>query len=292
MAGGYEFSNREARKLPSCAARAFVIGCGLVAFAVRQADCQAELRGRVLTDSSRRPVAGARVNSLTAKRPPVIADSAGRFVLSGLQAGSHVIVTQAIGFRPDSTLMDFAPSETVVQDVTLRPQVNQLEEVRVAAAATRYVTGKMVGFEERRSQGIGQFIERATLEKYRTRRTSDILASTGKGVDVRRGRSKAWAVSGRATSSGKCAFCRDRPLEVLDPADLAAGAIPACYMDVWLDGTLVYDSASRRAALFDLNSIDPDNIEAIEIYTGASQLPAKFNRTGGGCGAMVIWTRI
>lgn len=258
----------------------------------QRAEAQAELHGRVLADSSRRPVFGAQVSSPSLKRQPVESDSAGRFVLAGLPAGSHLIVTQALGYRPDSTMVDFAPSETVVQDVILMRKTAQLSEVRVNATPVRYLTGKMAGFAERRAQGIGQFLDRADLEKWRTRRTSDIVASSGKGIDVRRGKSKAWAVSGRATSSGKCAFCRDRPLDVLDPADLASGATPACYMDVWLDGSLVYDSASRKAPLFDLNSIDPDAIEAIELYSSAAQLPAKFNRTGGGCGALLIWTRI
>jgi Carboxypeptidase regulatory-like domain/TonB-dependent Receptor Plug Domain len=252
----------------------------------------AEVRGRVLADSARHFVPGADVAAVQLGLS-ALSDSTGRFLLKGLPAGAHLIVTRRPGFRPDSTVIELAAGETVVQDVRLWRLAPELEPVAVRATAGRYASWKMVGFEERRRQGVGQFLDRDVLEKNRARRTSDILASQGKGVDIRRGsKSRAWAVGGRATSSGKCALCRERVLEVLDPSDADAGARPACYMDVWLDGALVYDSSSKGAPLFDLNSIDPDNIEGIEIYTGAAQIPPRFNRTASGCGALVIWTRI
>ena len=41
-------------------------------------------------------------------------------------------------------------------------------------------------------------------------------------------------------------------------------------------------------SIFD--SIPPDMIEAIEIYT-ASNVPAQFNRGNSGCGVVVLWMR-
>ena len=29
----------------------------------------------------------------------------------------------------------------------------------------------------------------------------------------------------------------------------------------------------------------------IEVYSSAAQVPVKYNRTSGGCGVMLIWTR-
>jgi len=253
------------------------------------AQAAAEWRGRVLGDSARQPVTGARV-TVPRLELAASADSAGRFVLGGLAAGVHVAVTSALGFRPDTTVLEVAAGEAVVQDVTLARMATPLEQVHVTAPAARSARGKMAEYEERRAAGVGHFLGRELLEKNRNRRTSEILASNAPGVDVRRGtQSRAWAVSGRAVSAGKCAFCRGGG--TLDPSDVAAGARPACYMDVWLDGSLVYDSASRGAPLFDLNGIQPDQIEAIEVYTSAAQMPAKLNRTASGCGAVVIWTR-
>jgi hypothetical protein len=78
---------------------------------------------------------------------------------------------------------------------------------------------------------------------------------------------------------------------MLDPFDVAAGAPLACYLDVYLDGAAVYSSSARGTALFNLNSIEANEIEAIEVYTGVAQIPTQYNKTSGGCGVMLIWTR-
>ncbi|RMH14199.1 MAG: hypothetical protein D6701_11515, partial [Gemmatimonadetes bacterium] len=41
----------------------------------------------------------------------------------------------------------------------------------------------------------------------------------------------------------------------------------------------------------DLDLIRPEDIEAIEVYRGASEVPAEFGGSDAGCGAIVIWTR-
>ena len=43
--------------------------------------------------------------------------------------------------------------------------------------------------------------------------------------------------------------------------------------------------------LFNLNTLNPQHIEAIEVYTSAAQIPTQFIRTGKDCGVMAIWTR-
>ena len=89
---------------------------------------------------------------------------------------------------------------------------------------------------------------------------------------------------------GKCAFCSFSVKDML-PSDVAAGARPACFMDVYIDGALVFDSSKPEFGLFDVNSVPPDHIDGIEVYSSPAQIPAKYNRTGGGCGVLLIWTR-
>ncbi|MEW5918356.1 MAG: hypothetical protein AB1762_18280, partial [Gemmatimonadota bacterium] len=48
---------------------------------------------------------------------------------------------------------------------------------------------------------------------------------------------------------------------------------------------------SGDAVLFDVNSINPTHVAAIEFYAGAAQMPAQYNRTGSACGALLIWTK-
>jgi hypothetical protein len=43
--------------------------------------------------------------------------------------------------------------------------------------------------------------------------------------------------------------------------------------------------------LFNVAGIQASQIEGVEIYTGMGQIPAQYNKTSGGCGVMLIWTR-
>jgi len=152
--------------------------------------------------------------------------------------------------------------------------------------------GMMAGYDERKARGIGHFFE-GDVFTAGERRLSDILVGKVPGMAIKRGNgSRAWASSGRATSNAKCGLCRVDRAEIVDKYDMAAGAPLACYMDLYLDGSMVYSSSSsRQMPLFNLNSIDPLNVKAIEIYTSTSQIPPQFVRMGAGCGVMIIWTR-
>ena len=114
-------------------------------------------------------------------------------------------------------------------------------------------------------------------------------------VWVHYGGTHAWLSSNRTSSDGGCAFCRKRIEDLLDKADIAAGARPACYMDVYLDGQSVYRGYGQDAhmppPLFDLNSLATSEIEGIEVYSSAAQIPARFNASSSGCGVAIIWTK-
>jgi hypothetical protein len=251
---------------------------------------QATLVVRVAADTTTRPIPNVYVG-IPALGRTATTDSSGRAVLERLPAGAHRLVARAIGFRPDSTVVELM--EGAVRQITLKLTTHTpvLEEVRVSAAGTSR-TGKMVGYHERRERGIGRFIDRDVLERNGHRRTADIL-NTVPGVYVRYGyTSKAWASSGRNSNASGCPTCGSANTALINPGDRLAGAGPACYMDVYIDGALVYNSSLRYAALYDLNSIEPGSIEAMEVYSSGSNLPAEFQRTGGGCGAMLIWMRV
>jgi hypothetical protein len=196
---------------------------------------------------------------------------------------------RAIGFRPESSNVTIDGDEVVSWDVALSQEAPTALPERVITAPEQ-VTARLVEFTERRKAGTGHFIDRSQLAKAEggVRQTGDVISMIP-GVVVRRGSNKTWVASGRAVGTG-CAFCAMSVRE-LSPVDVAAGARPACFVDVYLDGALVFDSRQAREGLFDINSIPPDHIAGIEVYTSASQIPAKYNRTGNGCGVLLIWTR-
>jgi hypothetical protein len=266
----------------------------LVSWAPARLRAQGEIVGRVLADSGRAPVAAAQLSIARLSRS-VSSDSTGRFRFVAMPRGEHLVTLRAFGFRPESALVEINADEVVLHDFTLVRQAQALPRTTVTAREQPFATGKLAGFHEREKMGIGHFIGRAELARDEgVRRTGDVLSKVP-GVVVQRGGNRAWITSGRAVSGTGCAFCGSKggpPARGLNPADRAAGARSACFMDVYLDGVLVYQDANRQEGLFDVNSIDLTQIEAIEVYSSAAQIPVQFNRTSGGCGVMIIWTRI
>ena len=282
---------------PSTAARrhhasrilAFVVV--VVVAAASRAGAQAELQGRVYADGGRRPIVGAEV-AIPRASLHTASVSLGRYRLQNVPRVEHLVITRAVGFRPDSAVTVFDGDEALVSDVHLEVQLNTLPTVAVREASAPVVRGKMAAYEERKAAGFGHFIDRELLAKDENRKLGDILASNVPGLTVFRGlSSKSWAASGRNKGSAKCAMCRVTRSEMLDPFDIAAGAPLACYLDVYLDGAQVYNSSARGTPLFNLASLEPREIEAVEVYAGAGQIPAQYNKTSGGCGVMLIWTR-
>ena len=155
------------------------------------------------------------------------------------------------------------PSMLAAQDSS-RPR--ELDSVKVTA--TR-VSGRMREFEERRVAGFGRFLSRAELAKEENRRVAEVLSQIGVRV-VRTNGTRAFAGGGRGPST--------------------RGAMAACLSDVYLDGVLVYGSR-RGEQPFSVNQLNVMDLGGIEYYSGNSQTPSKFNRSGASCGVLVLWTR-
>ena len=267
------------------------VGAALLSLFGPEALAQGEISGRVTTsDSSRAAVAGAEAVIPRLQRTAVT-DSLGRFRLKDLPAGRHLLVVRAIGFRAESSSVEILPDDVMSLDVRLdHSDATRLPERTVTAPGER-IPARLAEFVERQKSGNGHFINRDQLAKAEggQRKTGDLIGLVP-GVRAQHGGNKTWISSGRSVNAGKCAFCRTTQGSLMH-ADVLAGARPACFMDVYLDGTLVFDSTHPENGLFDVNTLQPEYIAGIEVYSSASQVPAKFNRTGGGCGVLLIWTR-
>lgn len=275
----------------SSASGTFVVVALLLLPIARVSSAQGEISGRVLSpDSGRAPVQGAEA-TISKLGIRVLSDSSGRFRLKDIPPGEHVVLLRAIGFRAESSVVAIDQDEVVSWDVVLTRSTGTVLPERVVSARVPTPTpARLVEFMERREAGVGHFIDREQLAKAEggLRKTGDLIAILP-GVNARKGSNKVWIANGRATSTG-CAFCT-MSAAALNRADFAAGARPACYMDVYIDGAMVFDSRHPENGLFDVNSIPPEHIAGIEAYTSAAQIPAKYNRTGNGCGVLLIWTR-
>jgi hypothetical protein len=267
------------------------------------AQAQGEIAGRVVTaDSGRRPVQAAEASIAKLGRT-AMSDSSGRFRLRDVPPGEHLLVLRAIGFKSESSKVFIDRDEVVSWDVVLTRTTGTVLPERVVTAPEGGPPAKLLEFIERQKSGTGHFITQEQLAKAEggMRRTGDLIA-TLPGVVVRRGSNKIWIASGRTKSTG-CAFPdpalqRNRGADQdcgapqrLDRADSIAGARPACFMDVYVDGVMVFDSRNPQFGLFDVNTVPPEHLAGIEVYTSPAQIPAKYNRTSAGCGVLLIWTR-
>lgn len=235
-------------------------------------ESQGSIAGRVLADSTRVPIAGAEVIIAGAARQ-ALSDSAGRFILRDVPSGILVLFTRAPGFRPDTSRVELFDDESVSREVFLKRGITTLGEVRVRDWAPAFVPAKLREFTERRRASIGgHFLDSTVISKWENRKTGDLL-STVSGVDVQRDRSAAYLIGSRAPPSISAGASSSRPR--------------LCFMDIYVDGVPV----ALANTAFDVNSLGPNHIAAIEVYSGPANVPPLYNRTSKGCGVVLIWTR-
>lgn len=236
--------------------------------------------GIVVFDSTRAPIVGAEI-SLPDIGKTTLSDENGRFRITGVAPGDHQIVVRRIGYGAADTHLTFHANATVERRIVLGRAVT-LEPVVVSDVTLDLA---MRSFEENRRVGLGHFITRAELAKLEGVSVASILEGLP-GATIIRGRGGSWVRSNRIVS-----FTGAGP----DAEDMALGAPPAaCYSQVYLDNTLVFSGRiidGHFEPLFNLNSINPAQIEAIEFYASPAEAPLKYSRMESHCGVVVIWTR-
>jgi hypothetical protein len=264
----------------------------LVMHAASASAQNAALAGRVVRAGSTVPIAGAEV-VLTPRGTRVLTDAKGEFRFDALTAGYVMVHVRRIGFLPDSLGVQLPSSAPI--DIELRETVQNLDTVSVSGREDVLARGKLSGFYERKKFGIGRFLEEKDIERMLTRRLADIIVARIPGTR---------AV--RSSKGGMAAYIstfRMAPRALVGAAASSGGAFSSrqprptqCYPDVYMDGVVVYSSGMETEqgvgdVRFDVNSIDPGHVSAIEFYGGSAQMPAQYNRTGSACGALLIWTK-
>jgi hypothetical protein len=254
---------------------------------------QASLRGRVLTDSTERPIAGV-VVSIVDLKLQATTDALGSFIITNIVPGAHIVSVRKIGFGPLSSRLTFGTHDAIEADLMLTPTSAQsLPDVTVETKAAPH--GKLIEFDQRRLSGQGgRFLTQEDLEKRPFATLTDALRQLP-GIDFKRGSEGergSFAVAGRS-SLPVCAFCG---------GPKSNGAMLPCYAAVVLDGAFVYGAGGEGAAAgsnnrgesepkFDVNSINPSALAGVEYYAGPASIPVKYNGVRSTCGLLVLWTK-
>jgi hypothetical protein len=211
----------------------------------------ARLTGRVAAGDGK-SVGGARVHVVDTDQT-VTTDSAGVFRLANLPAGTRALEITAIGFQPVRTGADLRPDRETTISVNVGPRIATLAAVDVVAPTDKS------GFYKRRAQGLGYFLDGATVEQRGAFSVAQALATAPtlrqNGFDQRNPNRPL--ISGRSN-------CR-----------------PTAY----LDGQLMQDGLS---GIDDLMTVR--RVGGIEVYANAAEAPPQF-RASGNCAVIIVWSR-
>ncbi|MDQ8164527.1 MAG: carboxypeptidase regulatory-like domain-containing protein [Gemmatimonadota bacterium] len=239
----------------------------------RRAAPTGTVAGVVVSDSGRAVVIDAEVILPDAARS-ARSDSSGAFLLRDVPIGEHRVMVRRPGYGPLDAMLSVRANEVVNRRMVLA-RVTVLNEVVIAAGPR-----PLPEFEANRKLGLGVFMTRDFLATQEGRRLATVFGAVP-GVRV-------WNNSGgkRGEFIASSRICK--PAITYGPGGAIEQKCTPCFADVFVDG----HHMTRRGDRFDVNSIEPADIEAIEYYRGASESPGRYRTAVGACGVLVIHTRL
>ncbi|MEX1185355.1 MAG: carboxypeptidase regulatory-like domain-containing protein [Gemmatimonadaceae bacterium] len=200
-------------------------------------------------------------------------DTDGRFSFTAAPWGQVRLRVRALGHAPLDTLLLLQSGTTRTVQLRLRQVVPQLDTVTVQATMAygkpaRYRhTGKFDDFYERRAKKPGSYFTREDIERSGRSQVSELVSSVA-GITL------GYRLSPRGMEPYlRVARCTGTAIRTSGPA--------YTWFAVFVDG--------QRLGLDVLGELKTSEIETIEVYRGASQLP--IEAVGDACAAVFITTR-
>lgn len=222
-----------------------------------------ELVGQVLLSADGTELADVRV-TIVGTDLSSVSDTAGRFRIDAVPAGDHVLTVSYQNLASDvagSVPVAVSENETVWITILLEINVVPVPELVVQIEREDNV-GKMAGFDRRRTLGSGTFILREDIDRAQPSRLSQLF----------------YAVPGvRVVPPPSNDIFGSRLISARGGLD--------CYMQYYLDGI------RQPQGSFDIDLLPPEDVQAIEVYSGPSRTPAIYAHRGAPCGVVAIWTR-
>ncbi len=211
-----------------------------------------------VTDSAGVGLRGAEISLVDSDRLHAITDDSGAFHITGLRPGTTVFNVRRIGYQAATFTAVLRPGKT--HRAVFALSVTAQELPLVAVTDTVIKSHWLDLFERRRATSRGTFLTRDAIKKQGARIGSELLRSVP-GVRL---------TPLRAGGTNQIIMTRGAGARTCFPA-MFVHNIP-------YSGTL--------------DDFIADDIEALEIYVGVSEIPAELDKNGKGiCGAIVIWTR-
>jgi hypothetical protein len=228
-----------------------------VADSIRLDSVPAVLVGHVV-DSAGAGLAGAEIGLLGSDKLHAITSDSGEFRITGLHPGAQTFSVRRIGYQAATFTAMLKPGRTHRANFTLSVSAQALPLVSISDTVLK--SHWLDQFERRRSTSRGTFFSRPEIVKKGARSGTDILRTVpGVRLQALRGGLGSQVIMTRGAGARPC--------------------LPAMFVH-----NVPYSGS--------LDDFTADDIEAIEIYVGVSEIPAELDKNGRGiCGAIVVWTR-
>ncbi|MSR07279.1 MAG: hypothetical protein EXR93_09480 [Gemmatimonadetes bacterium] len=250
-----------------------------LAFAASQAAAQT-VRGTVRDSVNSKPIQAAveLLNRDGSVAVQVISGRDGNFVVKAPVADTFVLRVRRIGYLAIRTdALPLAASTDTTLSFRIAPRPVTLSGVVVSAARGNQFLENS-GFYRRQKETTGKFLDpiRVDLLASKAKQTADILDGIPGVTLVSAGGS--WGIRQPVlTRQMGCAGTL-----VGDDENT-----PTQWPRIYLDALLM----NMGEQAFDLNTIPPVDILAIEVYNSVSEIPLQFGGTNAICGVIVIWTK-
>jgi hypothetical protein len=249
------------------------------------ASAQAVVRGFVYDDSTGVRLAGAAVMLVDPRTDAAVVntktDSLGQFQLKtgrglfqivALREGYNQIQSAPVPLADGEQLMIRVP---IAMNGDPHNKIGVLEHVKPSSAAVAAANepGHAADIARRRMVGTGLQFTRDQLEESQAQTVADFLRRLP-GVDIRDG---AGSDNVQMRRSGGPAL---------------ASRVPslACHVGWFLDGMRV-DRPGAESMTAGFSSIRVDELDAIEVFRGVSEMPPEFAQPDLRCGAIALWSR-
>jgi hypothetical protein len=241
------------------------------------------IRGNLLEEETDDPIDLATVELVNERGRVVmgvLTNRAGYFRIEAPEPGKYTLRAQRIGYKTtDTPAMEMLSTDSM--EVQFRISQNAVFLAPITVLATqrpwweRIASPVMWGFYDRRDRmaraGGGTFLDREQLEAYDGLPITAFLG-TMPGVRVENNEVGSYVI----LRGGR-------------------GLIRTCQPEYFVDGMRLSlrspdsDDYSNGDVIDTVVSIS--GLEAIEIYDGASQMPAEFGGMAANCGVVALWTR-
>ena len=247
-----------------------------------------------VTDHSQRPIQRAIVTVIPGGRE-VQTDAQGRFEFQSRAAGLHILSVRALGYMHRLHQVAITSDAGWRGRVELSLPVQQLAEIETTVNAWKPAeyagTTRYDGFFQRKRLGYGTFLSRDEIDRLGAIHFTQVLQRVP-GFRI------SWNPPGSAQPTtvkiNRCAT--DNPPKVAiyvdgirhrsGPGELSQGTGVVLASRGRNQGSGI-QYMEHFADLLD--TINPRDIEMVEVYRGVSQIPADFDRDV--CAVIAVWTR-